>query len=146
MTAEQWQQVIAVDLTGVFHCVQAFLPLLRVGGGTVVTIVSTTAILVSPGGGTHYCAAKRALLSLNASINMEQGRHGVRACAVLPGEVDTPLIEKRPVAPSAARRATMLRPADVAEAVYFAATRPAHVTVSDIVIWPTAQVAGIHTV
>jgi len=146
MSPEQWERVIAVNLTGVFHCVQAFLPLLRQRGGVIATIVSTTAILVSPGGGSHYCAAKRALVSLNESINMEQGRHGVRACAILPGEVDTPLIDKRPTPTSPERRATMLRPGDVAEVVHFVATRPPRVAISDVVIWPSAQVAGIHRV
>ena len=146
MSPDQWEKVIAVNLNGVFHCVQTFLPLLRERGGSVITIVSTTAILVSAGGGAHYCAAKRALLSLNESINNEQGRHGIRACAILPGEVDTPLIDKRPTAPSPERRAAMLRPEDIAEAVYFVATRPPRVTISDLVIWPSAQIAGIYTV
>lgn len=146
MSPEQWEKTVAVNLTGVFHCIQAFLPLLRERGGVIVTIASTTAILVSPGGGAHYCAAKRALLSLNESINMEQGKHGIRACAILPGEVNTPLLDKRPTPPSPERRAAVLQPGDVAEAVYFVATRPPHVTISDLVIWPTVQIAGIHTV
>jgi NAD(P)-dependent dehydrogenase (short-subunit alcohol dehydrogenase family) len=146
MSPEQWDEVIAVNLTGVFHCVQAFLPLLRERGGLIATIVSTTAILVSAGGGSHYCAAKRALLSLNESINLEQGRHGVRACAILPGEVDTPLIDRRPTRISPERRASMLRPGDVAEVVHFIATRPSPVTISEIIIWPSAQISGAYTV
>lgn len=146
MSADQWEKVISVNLNGVFHCVQAFLPLLRDHGGSIITIVSTTALLATPGGGAHYCAAKRALLSLAESINMEQGRHGIRSCAILPGEVDTPLIDKRPTAPSPERRAAMLRPEDIAEAVYFVATRPPRVAISDLVIWPSAQIAGIYTV
>jgi len=147
MSAEQWEEVVAVNLTGVFHCSHALLPLMRRGGGgNVVNIVSTAALLVSPGAGTHYSAAKRGLLSLTESINIEQGRHGVRACAIIPGEVDTPLIDKRPEAPSAERRAGMLRPEDVAEAVYYVVTRPARVTVSEITIWPSAQAAGLYAV
>ncbi len=143
MSPEQWESVIAVDLNGVFHCTQAFLKQMRRrGGGIVVTIVSTAARLVSPGTGTHYSAAKRALLSLTESINIEEGRHGIRGCAIIPGEVDTPLVDFRPVPPSPERRATMLRPEDVAEAVYYVVTRPARVTVSDLVIWPSAQVSG----
>jgi NAD(P)-dependent dehydrogenase (short-subunit alcohol dehydrogenase family) len=147
MSTEQWERVIAVNLTGVFHCTQAFLDLMRRGGGgTVVTIVSTAAHLVSPGAGTHYCAAKRALLSLTESINIEQGRHGIRACAISPGEADTPFVDKRPERPSEERRAGMLRAADVAEAVYYVVTRPARVVVSDIVIWPAAQISGVSVV
>ncbi len=154
MSPEQWERVVAVDLNGVFHCVQAFLPLMlapsgvegRERGGLIVTIVSAAAILVSPGAGSHYCAAKRALLSLNESINIEQGKHGIRACAILPGEVDTPLIDRRPTAPSPERRAAMLKSADIAEVIYFVATRPSRVAISEIVIWPSVQLAGTYTV
>jgi NAD(P)-dependent dehydrogenase (short-subunit alcohol dehydrogenase family) len=143
MSAEQWERVIAVNLNGVFHCTQAFLPMMvEGGGGIIVTIVSTASRLVSRGAGAHYCAAKRALLSLTESINIEHGRHGIRACAVVPGEVDTPLVDQRPEVPSAERRATMLKAGDVAEAVYYVVTRPARVTISDLVIWPSAQVSG----
>jgi len=144
MSAEQWERVIAVNLSGVFHCTQAFFELMRRGGGgTVVTIASTAAHLVSPGAGAHYCAAKRALLSLTESINIEEGKHGIRACAISPGEVDTPLVDKRPEPPSAERRAAMLRAGDVAEAVHYVVTRPARVVVSDLVVWSAAQISGV---
>jgi NAD(P)-dependent dehydrogenase (short-subunit alcohol dehydrogenase family) len=147
MSPDVWERVIAVNLTGVFHCTQAFLPAMKhSGGGVVVTIASTAAIVASPGGGTHYCASKRALLSLTESINKEQGKYGIRACAISPGEVDTPLIDKRPQPPSPERRAAMLKPADIAEAVYFVVTQPPHVTISDLVIWPSAQISGTYTV
>lgn len=146
LSAEQWEQVIAVNLGGVFHCTQALLPLLKRSGGTVVNIVSTAAYLVSAGAGTHYSAAKRALLSLTESINIEQGRHGIRACAVSPGEVDTPLIAQRPQPTSPERRAAMLRPQDVAEAVHYVVTRPRRVTITELVMFPSAQISGIYVV
>ncbi len=143
MSPEQWERVIAVNLNGVFHCVQAFLPMmLDRGGGIIVTIVSTASRLVSPGTGAHYCAAKRALLSLTESINSEQGRNGIRACAISPGEVDTSFVDRRPEVPSAERRAAMLKAGDVAEAVYYVVTRPPRVTITDLAIWPSAQVSG----
>jgi len=146
LSPEQWERVVAVNLSGVFHCVQALIPLLRTNGGIVVNIVSTAAFLASPVAGTHYCAAKRALVSLTESINVEQGRYGIRACALSPGEVDTPMIDRRPQPPDPERRAAMLRPEDVAEAVYYVVTRPPRVTVSELVIFPSAQVSGIYVV
>jgi NAD(P)-dependent dehydrogenase (short-subunit alcohol dehydrogenase family) len=143
ISPEQWESVIGVNLNGVFHCTQAFLPMMiQGGGGIIVTIVSTASPLVSPGAGAHYCAAKRALLSLTESINIEHGRNGIRACAISPGEVDTSFVDHRPEVPSAERRATMLKAGDVAEAVYYVVTRPARVTISDLVIWPSAQISG----
>lgn len=147
MSAEQWEQVVAVDLNGVFHCTQAVLPRMRErGGGVIVTVVSTAALWASPGAGAHYCATKRALLSLTESINIEEGRRGIRACAICPGEVDTSLVDRRPQLPSVERRAAMLRPEDVAEAVMYVVTRPARVTVSEIVLWPLSQISGVYPV
>ncbi len=147
MSPAQWERVIAVDLNGVFHCTQAALPGMRAQKkGNIVTLVSTAGLLASPGAGAHYCAAKRALLSLTESINIEEGRNGICACAICPGEVDTQLIDRRPQAPSPERRAAMLRTEDVAEAVLFVVTRPARVTISDLVIWPSSQISGIHPV
>ena len=146
MSPEQWEHVVNVNLNGVFYCTYAFLPLLRENGGSVVTIASTAAHLVSAGAGTHYCAAKRALLSFSESINIEQGKYGIRACAISPGEVNTALIDKRPAPPGPERRAAMLQPLDVAEAVYYVVTQPARVTISDLVIWPSAQISGTYVV
>lgn len=143
MSPEQWERVIGVDLTGVFHCTQAFLPMMRErGSGVVVTIASAAALGATAGAGAHYCAAKRALLSLTESINAEESRHGIRGCVICPGEVDTPLVDMRPSPPSTERRAAALKPGDVAEVVYFAVTRPARVTVSEIVVYPSAQLSG----
>ncbi|MCK4283916.1 MAG: SDR family oxidoreductase [Candidatus Brocadiae bacterium] len=143
LSPEQWERVVAVNLNGAFHCVRAFLPIMKEsGGGIVVNIVSAAAWLVSAGAGTHYCAAKRALLSLTESINIEQGRHGIRACAICPGEVVTPLVNHRPEPPSAERLAAMLRPEDVAEAVHYVVTRPSRVTVSELTIFPSSQISG----
>jgi NAD(P)-dependent dehydrogenase (short-subunit alcohol dehydrogenase family) len=147
MSPEQWERVIAVDLNGVFHCVREFLDIMRRGGGgVIVTIASTAALLASAGAGTHYSAAKRALLSLTESINIEQGRHGVRACALSPGEVNTSLVDRRPNPPGPERRAAMLQPVDVAEAVYYIVTRPARVTVGELVLWPSVQISGQYTI
>jgi NAD(P)-dependent dehydrogenase (short-subunit alcohol dehydrogenase family) len=146
LSAQQWERVIAVNLSGVFHCLQALRPLMQRTGAIVVNIASTAGRIASPGGGTHYCAAKRGLLSLTESINQEQGRNGIRACAISPGEVDTPLVDRRPQPPSPERRAAMLRPQDVADAVYYVVTRPPHVTVTELVIYPSAQISGLYVV
>jgi NAD(P)-dependent dehydrogenase (short-subunit alcohol dehydrogenase family) len=147
MSPEQWERVIAVDLTGVFHSTQAFLEMMKErGGGVVVTIASAAGLMATAGAGVAYCAAKRALLSLTESINAEQARHGIRACAINPGEVDTPLLDQRPQPPSEARRAAALRPGDVAAAVLFAITQPPRVTVTEITLYPSAQLAGSYEI
>jgi NADP-dependent 3-hydroxy acid dehydrogenase YdfG len=146
MSPDQWERVIAVNLNGVFHCTQAFLPLMRENGGIIVTISSGAGRSASAGAGTHYCASKRALLSLNESIIQEEGRHGIRACVISPGEVDTSFVDSRPEPPSAERRATMLKAGDVAEAIHWVVTRPARVAVTEIDIYSTAQASGVYTI
>ncbi|MHC5035425.1 MAG: SDR family oxidoreductase [Planctomycetota bacterium] len=147
MPAEDWDRVVGVNLSGVFHCIQAFLGIMRrSGGAVVVNIVSTAARLVSPGAGTHYCAAKRGLVSLTESVNIEEGRNGIRACAICPGEVATALVSQRPEPPGPARLAQMLQPEDVAEAVHYAVTQPTRVTVSELVIFPSAQISGVNVI
>lgn len=147
MSPDQWERVIAVDLNGVFHSIQAFLPMLVArGGGSIVTISSAAGVVTTPGAGAHYCAAKRALISLNESVNLEQARNGIRACVICPGEVNTPLVDQRPNPPSPERRAAVLQPGDIAEAVHFVVTRPPRVTISDLVVWPSAQLSGTYVI
>ena len=61
----------------------------------------------------------------------------MRVCAILPGAVDTPLIDKRPVAPAAGVRERMLRPEDIAAACVFVVTLPPRAYVPELVILPT---------
>jgi NADP-dependent 3-hydroxy acid dehydrogenase YdfG len=72
-------------------------------------------------------------------VNVEERPYGIRACAIFPGEVDTPILELRPVIPPPDARAQMLQPEDVAACALLAAALPARVTVEEIVIRPTVQ-------
>jgi NADP-dependent 3-hydroxy acid dehydrogenase YdfG len=64
---------------------------------------------------------------------------GIRATTILPAEVDTPILENRPLVPGAAERATMMQPEDVARAILFCATLPPRAVVEEIIIAPTFQ-------
>ena len=108
----------------------------RQGAGLIVNVSSGAGLRPSHVSGVAYSATKTALASLNGSINQEERRHGIRACVVYPGEVDTPMIDERTVVPPAAARATMMRPEDVAQAILFVATIPARVIVEELVIRP----------
>jgi NADP-dependent 3-hydroxy acid dehydrogenase YdfG len=63
--------------------------------------------------------------------------HGIRACAICPGEVATPILDKRPVPPSAQARASMLQPEDLAATLLFVATLPPRATVELVTMFPT---------
>ena len=139
ISAADWSRVVDINLNGAYWCVRAVLPAMRrQGAGLIVNVSSGAGLRPSHVSGVAYSATKTALASLNGSINQEERRHGIRACVVYPGEVDTPMIDERTVVPSAAARATMMRPDDVAQAILFIATMPARVTIDELVIRPTA--------
>ena len=80
--------------------------------------------------------SKFGLAGLTQSINAEERAHGIRACALFPGDIDTPLLEKRPTTPDAATRARMMRPDDVAECALFCINLPSNVIVEEMLVRP----------
>jgi NADP-dependent 3-hydroxy acid dehydrogenase YdfG len=138
MTPEGWDDVVAINLNGLFYCCYAVLPGMRARkDGLIINISSWAGRYPSILTGPAYNATKRAVIALSESINMEECMHGIRATSILPGEVATPILEKRPVPPSAAERARMAQPEDFGKAILFVATMPARSCVNELVIAPT---------
>jgi NADP-dependent 3-hydroxy acid dehydrogenase YdfG len=134
------EQVIATNLTAVARAVDAVLPDLRErGGGQVVVVSSYAAWRFTPYAGVAYSASKSALAALCQTLNAQEAEHGVRACHLCPGDVDTDFLEHRPVVPGAESRAVMLTPEDVGRAVLFVLDSPAHVRIDELVISPLSQ-------
>jgi NAD(P)-dependent dehydrogenase (short-subunit alcohol dehydrogenase family) len=106
------------------------------GSGTIVNIVSDAGKLASPKAGPAYVMSKFGLAGLTQSINAEERGHGIRACAIFPGDIDTPLLDQRPVPPDAAARARMLWPEDVAACVLLGINLPPRVIVEEILVRP----------
>jgi NADP-dependent 3-hydroxy acid dehydrogenase YdfG len=75
--------------------------------------------------------------AMNESLNMEAGSYGVRACAICPGEVSTPILDSRPIPVSDEDRAMMVQSEDCGEVVKFLAQLPAHVCINELTISPT---------
>ncbi len=129
--------LMRTNLDGAYHCVQAFLPGMRArGSGTIVNIVSDAAKQASAKAGPAYVMSKFGLAGLTQSINAEERANGVRACAIFPGDIDTPLLDLRPAPPSAEARAKMLQAEDVAACVMLAVQLPARAIVEEILIRP----------
>ena len=138
LAPEEWDRVVATNLNGALYCTLAVLPSMRKRrDGLVIHIASWFARYQSYVGGAAYNASKQALCALVHQINIEEGMHGIRACAVHPGETVTPLQKARPKPPSAEDQAKMLRMEDVGRVVRFVAESPAHVCVNEIVVSPT---------
>ena len=138
VSVEDWQLVLQANLTGTFLVTRAVLPAMRAqGGGTVVNVSSLAGWRAMALTGPAYSAAKAAVISFTESLNLTERVHGIRATSICPGEVATPILDKRPVPPSAEARASMLQAEDLAATVVFVATLPPRATVELVTMFPT---------
>jgi NADP-dependent 3-hydroxy acid dehydrogenase YdfG len=135
---EEWQSVFKVNVEGVYRITQAAVnDMLKRGEGTVITVSSMAALTPGLLGGAPYSAAKAASFNMMRGMNAELREHGIRACTIIPAEVDTPILNNRPLPPDAAARSTMMGADDVASAILFCATMPQRTLVEEIVLLPT---------
>ena len=139
-TGDEWDRVLAANVTGAFNVLKAAVPGLRARrDGVVVNVSSVAGVRALLLGGVPYSASKFALTSLGLALATELKDEGVRVTNIYPGEVETPILDLRPVPPTAERRATMLQPEDVAAAVLLACTLPPRANVLELTIKPTVQ-------
>lgn len=140
MLPEQFDQVMAINSTGVYNVLYAALPPMRQRrDGLIVSISSISGLRAAPLGGVAYNASKFAATALATAIGGEEAKHGVRITSIFPGEVDTPILEHRPQPVSPERRASMLLPEDVGQMVVAVALLPPRAHVPELVIKPLAQ-------
>jgi len=138
VTNEGWDQIIAVNLSGMFYCVQAVLAGMRARkGGLIINVSSWAGRYASTLTGPGYNATKRAVIALTEQINLEEATHYIRATSVLPGEAATPILEKRPVPPPQEERDKMPQPEDLGRTIAFIASLPPRVCINEIIISPT---------
>ncbi len=138
ITPEGWNGVVNVDLNGVTYSILAVLPSMRARKeGTVIIISSWAGRFPAYAAGPAYNAAKGALVAVGQSFNMEEGANGLRATVIMPGEVATPLLRKRPVPPPQEEMDRMLQPEDLGATIRFVAELPPRVCMNEILISPT---------
>ena len=138
VSIEGWDQIVAINLSGTFYCCQAVLPGMRERkDGLIINVSSWFGRYWNTLGGPGYNATKHAVVSLTETINVEEAANGIRATCVLPGEVATPILEKRPVPPPQHERERMLQAEDLGSTILFLATLPARACVNELVISPT---------
>ena len=135
--SETFENVVAINLNGATFCTLAVLKGMQARReGTVINIASFAGWHFSYLTGPAYIASKAGMMALTHSFNIEECVHGLRATAVCPGEVATPILKKRPVEPSAEDKARMLQEDDMGKTILFIATMPPHVCVNELVITP----------
>jgi NADP-dependent 3-hydroxy acid dehydrogenase YdfG len=138
VAVDSWDQIVAINLSGMFYCCHAVLPAMReLREGLIINVASWAGRYASALTGPAYNATKSAVVALTESINIEECMNGIRASSVLPGEVATPILEKRPVPPSQEERARMLQAEDLGRTLLFIATLPPRACVNEILVSPT---------
>ncbi len=140
----EWAEMLDTNVKGLLHVLRHTLPaMIERGRGDVVVLGSVAGRQVYPGGNV-YCASKHAVRAIYEALRLDVAGKGVRFTTVDPGMVETEfsLVRLRGDAERAQEvyaGMTPLTPDDVADAIVWAVTRPAHVNVGEIVLWPTDQ-------
>jgi len=133
-----WDRLIQVNLTGAYNCMHYVLPQMRDRkDGLIVNISSISGVRASLLGGVAYSASKFGMTALGTCVGQEERNNGIRVTNVYPGEVETPILDARPVPVSAEHRAKILQPEDIAAMVIAIAQLPPRANVPDIVVKPT---------
>ena len=138
VSIDDWNRIINIDLNGAFYCCQAVLPIMRFNrDGLIINISSMAAKNQGAITGPAYTSAKHAMNALTANLIHEERNNGIRATAVCPGEVATPILQQRPVPVSPEDQARILQSEDLGELILFLAKQPPHVTINEVLINPT---------
>jgi len=132
------EMVIDGNLSSAFYCSSAVLPMMRKKkDGVLIHTSSMAGRNPSPLSGAAYSAAKHGVVAMSHTINMEECINGIRSCVVCPGEVATPILDKRPIPVSKDERARMAQSEDVGDLIRYVACLPPHVTINEVWITPT---------
>ena len=140
MSPEQWDQMIAVNLTGAYNCLLAVLSNMRSrNDGLIINISSVAGKRTMALAGVAYSASKFGMTALGSCVANEAAVDGVRVTNVYPGEVDTPLLKQRPVPVTEEHRARMLQADHVGALIVSLIELPKAVHVPEVVVKPLTQ-------
>lgn len=132
------EQVIDGNLSSAFYCSTAVLPMMRKRkDGVLIHTSSMAGRQASLLSGPVYSAAKHGVVAMSHTINMEECVNGIRSCVVCPGEVATPILDKRPIPITPEERARMAQSEDVGDLIRYVACLPPHVVINEVLINPT---------
>jgi NADP-dependent 3-hydroxy acid dehydrogenase YdfG len=126
---EHWRSMVLTNVYGAALTIRATIPALKESHGHLLLTGSVAGRRALPG--SLYSATKWAVTAMGEAARQDLNDTGVRVTLVEPGMVDTPFFEQRPT--------NALQPDDIARAVMFAVSQPAHVDVNEILVRPTAQ-------
>ncbi len=137
LNVEIWDMMVGANLSAAYYVTRAVLPVMRTRKAGHLIYISSISGIIPDVSGASYQAAKRGLLGMAHAVRVEEKENGIRTCVICPGLVETEILEKRPVKPSAEILAKALQPVDVAETVLAVAKLPARVAVPEMQVMPT---------
>jgi NADP-dependent 3-hydroxy acid dehydrogenase YdfG len=141
---DDWDAMLDINVKGLLYVSKAIFPqMIARNNGFIVNIGSIAGKEVYPNGNV-YCASKYAVNALNKSMRIDLNKHNIRVAAVHPGAVETEFSKVRfkgdlEKAKSVYTGYKALQPEDIAAIIHFVVTRPYHVNIEDLVVYPTAQ-------
>ena len=144
---EDWDVMIDGNVKGLLYVTKAILPqMIQRKQGFIVNIGSIASKEVYPNGNV-YCASKFAVNALNKGMRIDLNTHNIRVCAIHPGLVETEFSEIRfkgdsNKAKNVYQGYKALQPEDIADIIYFVVTRPYHINIEDLIVYPTAQASA----
>lgn len=138
VSPEDWEAVLATNVTGAFQCTQAALAVMRKQEDGLIIYVSSVSAKRGDGSGPAYQASKRAIDGIVQAAMAENEGERVRFTLLYPGVVDTPLLDRRPKPPTPEARALALQSEDIAELCLYLVSTPSRVHVREVVLTPKA--------
>ena len=144
---DDWDAMIDINVKGLLYVSKAILPkMVERNDGFVVNIGSIAGKEVYPNGNV-YCASKYAVNALNKAMRIDLNKHNIRVSAIHPGAVETEFSEVRfkgdtDKAKNVYKGFKALQAEDIADIIHFVVTRPYHVNIEDLIVYPTAQASA----
>ena len=141
---DDWDAMLDINVKGLLYVSKAIIPQMTVrNSGFIVNIGSIAAKEVYPNGNV-YCASKHAVNALNKAMRIDLNKHNIRVSSIHPGAVETEFSDVRfkgdiEKAKSVYAGYKALQAEDIADIIHFVVTRPYHVNIEDLVVYPTAQ-------
>lgn len=137
---DQWDMVLNLNINASFRSVHAVLPHMAKQKSGDIILTSSIAGIVPVVWEPIYTASKHAVQAFTHTVRRQMSKHGVRVGAILPGPVVTALLDDWPKAKmdQALAEGSLMQPKEVADCVVFMLTRPANVTIRDLVLLPNA--------
>lgn len=143
---EDWDAMMDINVKGLLYVSKAIIPqMTERESGHIINIGSSAGKEVYPKGNV-YCASKHAVLAITEGMRIDLNPYGIKVSAINPGLVETEFSEVRFKGDSKAEDVykgyKALQAEDIAEIIYFAISRPAHVNIADLLVFPTAQASS----